>query len=408
MNVKRLRLALLVFVCAGTLSGCATMEGIAGLDLLTEPGKGLGGAEPVMEEDKFQKIDLLSELCSDTSDAQDASACDPGTGKEYTSEEYAQQLARAFANFNTRPDNAGNKRRRNGIQERILASSDKLCGDYKMLLRQQQASYNFMVGSGATVLGGLGAIFTHVNTVRALSGAAAILSGVRAGYNENYFADLQAHALTKAIHEKRKELYTGIRRRQGRNLERYPIQAAIRDAIEYHAACSNVAGMEEIVTALEIKGNPGIKQIYKIFDPQQHDSELARNGLNFTMRDGSVSIGKIRQPLGLVVSREKVTVLRGSTMTYTVSLNTAPADTVTVKLDIVPQVPDVYLDPASMIFTTENWDIDQTVTITATDNPTTLRTGTDNGTIVHHDPDNNSFAGKTIRLEVKPPSIPTQ
>jgi len=199
MNVKRLRLALLVFVCAGTLSGC---EG----RLLFEPGKGLGGAEPVMEKDKFQQIDLLSELCSDTSDALDASACDPRTSKEYiekyvsdevasytteeyfsdevtstSSEAYPQLLARAFANFNTRPDNPGNKRRRNGIQERILASSDKLCGDYKMLLRQQQATYNFLVGSGATVLGGLGAIFTHVNTVRALSGAAAILSGYEPG-----------------------------------------------------------------------------------------------------------------------------------------------------------------------------------------------------------------------------------
>jgi len=121
-----------------------------------------------------------------------------------------------------------------------------------------------------------------------------------------------------------------------------------------------------------------------------------------------MSTGKILQPLGLVVSSEKVTVLRGNTMTYTVSLNMAPADTVTVKLDIVPQVPDVRLVPASMNFTTANWDAAQTVTITATDNLTTPRTGTDNGTIVHHDPDNNSFAGKTIPLEVKPspPSAP--
>ena len=71
-------------------------------------------------------------------------------------------------------------------------------------------------------------------------------------------------------------------------------------------------------------------------------------------------------PIGLVLSEQRLDVREGFYLTWTVALKTAPATTVTVF--IAPQSdadPHLTALPASLTFTTANWNIAQTVTVSA-------------------------------------------
>ena len=187
---------------------------------------------------------------------------------EENTEKNAKNLAKAFAFFNERTDK-NTKRRRNAIQERILSASMQRCGEFKNFLRQLQTETDFFLGSAATTLGGLGAIFTPLSTVRALSGAAGIMSGIRAEFNESFFYNQMVHVITKGIDSRREDIYKKIRDEQEKDLEKYPIQAAVKDAIKFHESCSTIVGFQVAGDAIQQTRDPGLKQFQKVFKDLQ-------------------------------------------------------------------------------------------------------------------------------------------
>ena len=68
---------------------------------------------------------------------------------------------------------------------------------------------------------------------------------------------------------------------------------------------------------------------------------------------------------GVTVSPTAVTVTEGGTATYTVVLDTQPAGDVVVTVTDPTDNTDVTADPASLTFTTDNWDEEQAVTVSA-------------------------------------------
>ena len=71
-------------------------------------------------------------------------------------------------------------------------------------------------------------------------------------------------------------------------------------------------------------------------------------------------------PIGLVLSDQRLDVPEGLSLTWTVALKTAPASTVTVTVTPDPGAdPDLTALPPSLTFTTTNWNMAQTVTVSA-------------------------------------------
>ena len=68
---------------------------------------------------------------------------------------------------------------------------------------------------------------------------------------------------------------------------------------------------------------------------------------------------------GVTVNPTELTVTEGLTAEYTVVLDTQPAGNVTVTINDPTDNTDVTTDPASLTFTTSNWDTAQTVTVRA-------------------------------------------
>ena len=68
---------------------------------------------------------------------------------------------------------------------------------------------------------------------------------------------------------------------------------------------------------------------------------------------------------GVTVSPTAVTITEGGTVTYTVVLDTEPAGNVTVTVSDPTDNTDVTADPAALTFTDQNWNVAQTVTVSA-------------------------------------------
>ena len=68
---------------------------------------------------------------------------------------------------------------------------------------------------------------------------------------------------------------------------------------------------------------------------------------------------------GITVDPTSLTVLEDGTNTYTLVLDSQPAQTVTVTINDPADNTDVTADPANLAFTTGNWSTPQTVTVTA-------------------------------------------
>ena len=282
------------------------------------------GAEPVLDPDEFEKINLIDELKVGMDSNQingDTSNC----CLDLSGNKAREELAKAFAWFNKN----GSQKRRNAIQERILAASNQRCTQFKNHLRQFQAEMNFGLGSATTILGGLGAIFTPASTVRALSGSAAIASGIRAEFNEDFFYGLATHVIAEGMDNKREEIYGKIRDRQNQDTTAYPIQAAVKDAVEYHGACSAIDGLEAAGDAVVQNRNPGLKQFKKVFDDKTGSLTITKSGQGETVAINANIAPE--NPLTLELTKESVKVkeeviitARGGTPPYSFFVESAP------------------------------------------------------------------------------------
>jgi hypothetical protein len=176
----------------------------------------------------------------------------------------AERLEGALRDFYLSKDNQ--VQRRNRVQERLLAASAQRCAAYKQFVKQQDSEMGFGLAAIATALAGAGAIVSGFAT-QALAGSAAVVSGVNAEYQEKFFSRLAIQVITKGIDTRRERLYEAMLKRQREDLTVYPVEAAIKDALEYHGACSLVVGLEEAAMAIDRVNNLGLDEVNKLFAP---------------------------------------------------------------------------------------------------------------------------------------------
>ena len=134
------------------------------------------------------------------------------------------------------------------------------------------------------------------STARALSGAAAIVAGSRAEFNQNYFANRTIQVLAQGFDTRRDRLYNKIIDRQKFDLSQYPVEAAVKDAVQYHTQCSLIAGLQEAAISIDRANNPGFDQLNETL----RKSETTRARVEVTRaREAYVSTA------GDVAAREK-------------------------------------------------------------------------------------------------------
>ncbi|KDA04026.1 hypothetical protein [Hyphomonas oceanitis] len=163
------------------------------------------------------------------------------------------------------------KFRRNRVQDRIILASNQACDQYRRHLLATQSEVNFAYGNAATLTAGLGAVLTPAGTSRALSGAAAIITGSRAEYNGNFFRKLLAEVITRGIAEERDGVFKSIKKNQKESIAVYTVEQAIADAVQYNAKCSLIAGLENAQKAQTFYADPGLERLSELFDGETGD-----------------------------------------------------------------------------------------------------------------------------------------
>ncbi len=286
MNTKIIIQPLFILACAIGLSGC-----VSGLAIQAENMTQVG-PDPLMNQRLMEEIDIIELLSPSSFPVSEGPASisrklfgkskRESIKKNLTIEEAYEELGRSLAG---QPQRA--ILRRNEIQDRIIAASNQRCGAYIQRLKQFDAETNLQLGFLTTAFATAGAIFSAESTIRASSGLAALFSGFRAEFNQEYFSNKTVHIIAEGIRSGRSEILRDIYQvRENASITDYTIWAAIADGIAYHDNCSLVAGLEQVARAVERVDNPGIKQMVKVFN----ELGAIQNGVNNLPRLASAGV----------------------------------------------------------------------------------------------------------------------
>jgi len=198
------------------------------------------------------------------------------------------------------PDAASQQRRRNAVQERLIAASNSACREFTQHLNTYQSYTNSFLGTAAVGTGAAGAIVSGVVAARALAGVTGALAGTRAEFNSDIFAKQIVTTIVQAIDKSRQSYLIKIRGsevegtaeqatststgaaadsagpkkaaqepgateiggKESLPIEKYSVEAAIADAIYYNDLCSLDKGLQTLTQSLSTAGNPGLDEFY--------------------------------------------------------------------------------------------------------------------------------------------------
>lgn len=224
----------------------------------------VAGANPLVDSDKFEPIDLVSLLDPKDYGWTGVKISRKNSGGKPVlspSEQKSEQEKVMFAFegfYDPRYDTTPPEERRNRVQERILGSSRQRCNIFKLYLQRLRSETNLLLGAISTITGVTGSIVSGAGAARALAGTSGIFSGIQAEFNQQLFQNLATQVITAAIDLRQREIYEQIvAKGQSKSIEQYNVQAAVKDAIYFHAQCSVITGFEVAKDSIKLIEDPG-------------------------------------------------------------------------------------------------------------------------------------------------------
>jgi len=187
-----------------------------------------------------------------------------------TRTETSNRLNRAFADFYRSAGSTIDQRlKRDRVQNRIMGEADRRCELFKVHLNAMQSNTEFGAGAIATILGGIGALWSSETGARALAGAAGITSGVNAEFQKAYFQQMLVSVIASGIDMKRSEIANELGNKRLNGIDNYTLETAVADAIRYAGACTLVEGTKKAKERIAEAGVLGIHQIEEALDRQR-------------------------------------------------------------------------------------------------------------------------------------------
>lgn len=229
-----------------------------------------------MLDASFERIDLVGLLDPGNTKSAAYNICDGLSGEERSTCRIDTALHVFRQSDASKPSEV-----RNSVQDRLLAASDQRCNVYLVYIQRHYSASNFVFGSLTTVLGGAGALVSGAGAARALSGSAGVMSGVRAEYDQSYFYNQTINVISQGIRQRRKDILNEITGATGRgpngerDLVAYTMEAAIRDAIRYHGACTLAVGLEQVSTTMSIPA--GLENVETALQKAKNISEVLKD-----------------------------------------------------------------------------------------------------------------------------------
>nr|WP_298685622.1 hypothetical protein [uncultured Dongia sp.] len=250
-------------IWAGLLVSCTLLSGCESWDWGDQEESDYSTAGARLLDTKYEQVDLIAMLDPDgaAKEKYNPKPGEPATWDELPAGRKIDLAFDAYHAGETGVEDDLRKRNRDQIQERLLGASNEMCYRYKRFLQNLNSDANFWLGTLTTVTGAAGALVTGGGS-QILSGAASALSGIRAEFNQDYYHNVTVATIWKGIELRRERAFNTIALQgQEKDTAVYPVEAAVKDAINYHAECSLVAGVEELGDSVQLVKDPGLDAV---------------------------------------------------------------------------------------------------------------------------------------------------
>ena len=227
------------------------------------------GSRELVEPDKVEPVNLI-DLLAQHSDKKPGELAD---------------LDGALKAFYDKTENR--EGRRNRIQDRILLASQQRCDAYMRFLNQFDSESSFFLGALTTALAGAATFVTPASAARVFAGTGAVTSGVNAEFAAKFFSQKTIQVLSKGVNGRRDRILDKIHKSRVRidengkelgiqGIDKYSVETAIKDALEYHGACSLIAGLEEVADKVDRAQRPGIDEFKKVLADNKEINKLTK------------------------------------------------------------------------------------------------------------------------------------
>lgn len=168
------------------------------------------------------------------------------SGKDYFTDDEKIDLSKVKA---ADYDGASNTAKRNILISDMIALSNKKCTWHKATVMANANVWNIATGTATILFAGAASVLESAQTASEFAAAAAATSGIRSLANQEIYADALTTTILRAIDVHRAKKYAVISAGLSDNM--YTIASAVRDVQAYHDACSLMAGLVEVTSALD-------------------------------------------------------------------------------------------------------------------------------------------------------------
>ncbi len=141
------------------------------------------------------------------------------------------------------------KYRRNDLQDRLIAASNQRCATYLRVLTASKSQTQMGWSGLATLLSGAAAVTTPAAAAKVLAAGSTVSNGLLSQFNEAYFSNLTVQVISTGITKQREAALVNIQSQRNASLVDYPVNRAVADALNYHAMCNLVTGLETAAAA---------------------------------------------------------------------------------------------------------------------------------------------------------------
>jgi hypothetical protein len=138
------------------------------------------------------------------------------------------------------------QQQRNSAMATMLIASDDLCQEHLKSIYGNDAFYNILTGSVATLFSGAASIAGGASAKSALAAISTFANAERSLLNETIYKSMLVTATSKKIRETRDVKAAALLPGNfGKSIDDYPVILAMRGVVDYHYSCSFMLGLEK-------------------------------------------------------------------------------------------------------------------------------------------------------------------
>lgn len=204
------------------------------------------------------------------------------------------------------------QQQRNSAMATMLIASDELCQDHLKSIYGNDAFYNILTGSVATLFSGAASIAGGASAKSALAAISTFANAERSLLNETVYKNMLVTATSKKIRETRDTKASALLPGNVKKpIDEYPMTMALRDVIDYHYSCSFMLGLEK---ALEEGSQSGADSKRAKFELEKRTLENYID-VRIATLNGSNRSGEVATDKGIVGAKARIEAIESQMLT---------------------------------------------------------------------------------------------